>query len=400
VNDSIAEKLSDPPRGFIEVERTEEHVRYRSANWKDAPKSAAFSCHVSDVHVDDSGLVVLGSVDVKPPPTATFSATLPEWTLSGDCHNKSVRQILTPLHVQVVGMDPRHEVYLVAEPVIEPPGTWSYTRSTSLPGASPPTLDVSFTRRNVPPTGGQSVYVYTNLGVRWINIGVLPPRPEVSERELLARTIDLISECMAISDRWGEGVMNLDWLVDPPDVFVDFGIPPIYEWVVNIDRVEEVDSIDLVAVGPDGARRQLGTARVVEGHVVAQVVTATDETLEIRTGTPMAGPTPRVSRRVVVPYSSTPVGNDVVAFGFEEGSVGVLRLDGTTQQLDAITADTSDRPATAEQIEALQRRNELGLGATVRTRHLGASTVAAYDRGEIVMGVAGAFVPAVQPRQE
>ena len=216
VNDSIAEKLSDPPTGFTEVERTEDHVRYRSSNWKDAPRSAAFSCHVSDVHVDDTGLVVLGSVEVKPPPSATFSATLPEWTFSGDCHTKNVRQVLSPLHVQVVGMDPRHEVYLVAEPVIEPAGTWSYTRRLSLPGASPPTLDVYFTRRTVPPTGGQSVYVYTNLGVRWINIGILPPRPPVTGRELLARTIDLISECMAISDRWGEGVMNLDWLVDPP----------------------------------------------------------------------------------------------------------------------------------------------------------------------------------------
>ena len=78
-------------------------------------------------------------------------------------------------------MDPRHEVYLVAEPVIEPAGTWSYTRRLSLPGASPPTLDVYFTRRTVPPTGGQSVYVYTNLGVRWINIGILPPRPSVTD---------------------------------------------------------------------------------------------------------------------------------------------------------------------------------------------------------------------------
>ena len=104
------------------------------------------------------------------------------------------------------------------------------------------------------------------------------------------------------------------------------------------------------------------------------MVTATDETLEIRTGAAMAGPTPRVSRRVVVPYSSTPVGNDVVAFGIEEGSLGVLRMDGTTQQLDAINAETSDRPVTAELIEELQRRNDLGLAATVRTRHLGART--------------------------
>ena len=126
------------------------------------------------------------------------------------------------------------------------------------------------------------------------------------------------------------------------------------------------------------------------------MVTATDETLEIRTGAAMAGPTPRCRpcrRPVLVDARRQRCGRIR-----DRGRLARRAAHGRhDEQLDAINAETSDRPVTAELIEELQRRNDLGLAATVRTPHLGASTVAAYDRGEIVLGVAGGSCPQYTP---
>jgi hypothetical protein len=376
VNEKVAEKLSDPPSGFQETERADDHVSYRASNYMDAPHGDAFTCHVGDVHVDDSGLVVLGSMTFPAPPSAMFTADLPVWGFDGDCNTRNVRQALKPGQVHVVGTDPRVAVYLRAEPKVEPAGTWNSERRLSLPGASPVTLDVVFRRTNAALSGATWVYLYTNVGVRAVNFGAIPPKPPVSEREILARTFDLISQCMAISDRWGMGVLNLRWLVDPPPD--DYGLPPVIEWAIAIDDVTEVEAVDIVAVASDGSRRELGRVPVQDGHVVAQVVTTAGETLEISTGVAMAGPAPRVSGRWVTPWSAVEIGDD-----------------GRAEVLEPALHRDARQPATPAMVDALESRISRSLEATARAHNLGASTVAVYDRGRLLLGVAGAFVPAV-----
>jgi hypothetical protein len=284
-------------------------------------------------------------------------------------------------------------VYLRAEPKVEPAGTWTSERRLSLPGASPVTLDVLFRRTNAPLSGATWVYLYTNVGVRAVNFGAIPPKPPVSERDLLARTFALISQCMAISDRWGMGVLNLRWLVDPPPD--DYGLPPVIEWAIAIDEVTEVEAVDIVAVASDGSRRELGRVPVQDGHVVAQVVTGAGETLEISTGVEMAGPAPRVSGRWVTPWSAVEIGDDVRAVTVDRGVVGVMHDDGRAEVLQPALHRDARQPAAPAMVEALESRIARGLDATARAHNLGASTVAVYDRGRLLLGVAGAFVPAV-----
>jgi hypothetical protein len=66
-----------------------------------------------------------------------------------------------------------------------------------------------------PPTGRlpsgtrTSVYLHTDCGYRWVDLGVIPVRPE---QPSLRETLALTSVCAAKSNSWNGGVKGYKWL--------------------------------------------------------------------------------------------------------------------------------------------------------------------------------------------
>jgi hypothetical protein len=141
--------------------------------------------------------------------------------------------------------------------VFDPPNSW-----VVVPAATNTWLDLSL-RFIDPPSGrlpvgtATSVFLHTDCGLRWADLGVIPAdHPPPSTADMAA----MINRCMAISDVWGIGVLNLDWLVDPPDL--RRGIDPVRQWTIGPSELPENARLDFVAIGPRVASDCSGQSRV------------------------------------------------------------------------------------------------------------------------------------------
>jgi hypothetical protein len=138
----------------------------------------------------------------------------------------------------------------------------------------------------------------------------------------------MISQCMAISDHWGDGIFNLDWLVDPPDLLYE--LDPLRQWIIGLQELPEDVAIEFVAIGRDGEERVAGTARGSR-NIAAQITTRATETLQIRTREGIVAPAPKVFQRWIMPITSLPLDNSPTVISAADGMVGVRGADGDTQ---------------------------------------------------------------------
>lgn len=407
--------LADHMPGMIEdqkqIAKTDNSVSYRTTRYFYLPNSRIFTGEIDTVLVDDSGLVILGTLRVRPRPDATWHARLPYWTFDGDCHSKSVRQALSPPAVQVIGTDPYVDIYLMENPPKSSPlQLWDAYDERSMPGSNPVTLDVTLRPAlrllgDVPGGIVTSAWLYTNLGVRWIDFGTIPLKPEVNEKEIFVRTVDLISQCMAISDRWGMGVMNLGWLVDPPELLDPSRA--LREWAIAAQKINETDQVELAALGRNGQRRPLGNLPVMGGVLVASgIITRSDETLELRTGAPMSGPMPRVMQRWISARQVIPVERPPMAFALDGAllyvlhdnrSLKIISLHGTDARVDHHIADGQrlwrelmDR----ESWSGSRTFGEAGI-KTAWPKNAVTVSIACIIENSIVLGVAAPFAEVV-----
>ncbi|HYD42897.1 MAG TPA: hypothetical protein VEB43_18845 [Anaeromyxobacter sp.] len=407
IDEAVTDHLRGPPDGMEELARGADFVEYRITAYLDAPASRTFTGTTATGAVDGSGVAVAGTIAVRPPPTATWTVALPCWHVDGDCRTKNARQVLEPAQVRLVGSDPWYPLHLRHDSAIYPPGFWAPRQEPSMPGAQPVTLDVAMRPPpgllgDVPAGVATSVVLVTSVGVRWVALGVTPARPEVTEDELLGETFRLVSTCMAISDRWGMGLLNLDWLVDPPAH--EATLPPLQEWLVTDHGLDRVRAVELVAVDARGSRRALGRAPVTSGVLAVRVVTDAGEALELRAdGDVATRRPPNVAHRWIAPTLTVPGEADVRAFALEGATLRVLRADG---RLDEFTI--GDGAATLVRAIAHGERRfavlaDAGAGrarAWSRDRPLGLPTldaagasVAVAHRGAVVLGTASPFRP-------
>lgn len=420
INDAARENMRPPASAQIETGRGDNFVDYRASIPLAGPRSHAFRTTVDVIAVDDHGVAITGSVVVLPVPTATWSATLPYWTFSGSCSSRNVVQKLHPPMVQLVGGDPFLSLWQVMGDVNSNP-SWEMKERHSWPGATPVTLNVEFqparkllgeVQTGVP----FAAFIYSNLGLRWVNFGIIPPKPAVSDRDLLGRTAALVSKCMAISDRWRMGVLHLDWLVDPPKLDLNLGFPQLKQWQISATEVEEVKFVDVTAIGADESRRPISRFPVTDNMLDFSVITELNETLELRTAVNMAGRTPNIKLRLIAPWSilsvEKPV-SDVVVTGslikifFLDGTVEHQYLtarssqekvdDGVIEPLEQCLRGDEQRAAyqmsTSLKIDWATRCEGNAVSAQCEKNDLG-SSVAVLHGNRIVVGVGGEFLSA------
>lgn len=383
-----------PGHGFTEIDRGDSSVTYRRTAPVAPPVPRGV---VTRSEVGPEGLRVWGVTTKQPPPLGlTGEVTPPTSGLDVDCGRRSVSVKFSPPGVTLrdIGIDGGVPRLFPGRVWFEPPGAWQVTA-----GPSNTWLDLSLTFAEPPgghlPAGtATSVYLHTDCGLRWADLGVIPadhPEPTTADRAMM------ISRCMAISDPWGLGVMNLHWLIDPPDL----ALGAVRQWSLGFQDLPASVQLEFVAIGPDGTERHLG---VVEGHrsVAVELATDADETLQVRAGRALAGAAPVVLQRWVVPFVTAPLDDATEAVASSGGVIGLRDRDGLTRLVDAgpdgrgriRVADSTAQaePAFHRLQDALNLERRRGLGAWATTARVSAGLVAVTHRGRLLIGGAGPAV--------
>jgi hypothetical protein len=398
VSKAILDKLKPRP-GQQEVERGERHVVYRSERPLMEPVTSLFSATLDNHILTAAGVGATGPVKVYPSPVAHFTLEDQHWESGLNCNARRWETKFVPPKVHIFGVDRFYGLRFLAHPTVDPAGFWVPQVSWSGFGPGNQIAHVTF---DVPPFGagglrpvGQvsSGFMVTNLGVRWVDLGAVPVQP-AAPADPVGIQVFVYNKCLQLVDPWGRGVLNLDWLVDPPDL--DLGMPPLREWTLVGTQIFEVDRIGLAAVGPAG-ERQLAVVPVRGNSVFAQVVTDADETLEVRSRVALSPTPPQIMQRWIVPWSSAPVGSDTRELAISDGDLLVLDRESVSQ----IKLPGSGRAAMTHRLEPgklparlaarlHQSRSNAEFSAP-RTVGNGRS-VAVLHRGMVVVGFAGPLV--------
>ena len=396
ISDKILGAGLGPGHGFQEVGRDDSSITYQQTTFLDTPSPRLVLTH-SEVNQD--GLRIGGTTATRPPPLGLKGeATWPSSGLHVDCTKRSVSVKFYPPEVTLrdIGIEGGPPRLFPDGVVIYPPGAWQMT-----PGTSNTWLDLSLTFAEPPggrlPAGtATEVYLHTDCGLRWVDLGVIPadhPAPTTGD------IMEMISQCMAISDPWGLGVLNLKWLIDPPDS--DLGLGAVRQWSLGFQDLPESVQLEFVALGPGGGERHLG---VVEGHrsVAVELATDADETLEVRAGRALSTPAPLVLQRWVIPFATLPLDHGAVTVASSGGVVGVRDLGGQTRLIDAgpdgrgrvriadarMYADLAFRRLQS----ALDHEGRRGLGTWAVAARISEGMVAIAHRGKLLIGSAGRAV--------
>jgi len=303
VNDAIKEELAAPGE-LKEIERGEDFVKYSAFSLLFVPRSDLFTATITQASVAGDGLHVLGTISVAGLPSVSFYLADARWVNRLDCKTKNLHTRFSGPVLHVNAEVRSFQIKIDPAILVKPPGTWNPRVESTNKGIGVHTVEVIFELPvGATPVAGleSSAFITGNMGVRWVDLGKIPKIPETS---FVTKKAFAISQCMAISDRWGMGIFNLDWLVDPP--FDSYGFPPLREWTVIAAGLPNEGRIQFNAVGPAGTRN-LGFANLQDGALFAQVVTDADETLQVEGHVRSGTDTPQVYQRWISPIAELPL---------------------------------------------------------------------------------------------
>jgi hypothetical protein len=313
--DKTSERLlgtAQPFAGFIEIARTDESISYQRTAVTDTPAPAFV---LQRTEITDDGILTGGSLALQSGKRALDGeVTLPSSGLKRDC----TRRIVTvefrypSASLRDYGVEGGPPRLLKDGAIFDPPAAWRIIQK-----AGNTWLDLVLSFEDPPggrlPVGtATSVYLHTDCGLRWLDLGTIPADHAAPSTGDIAQ---MLSHCLAISDRWGMGVLNLHWLIDPPDVL--HGIDPLRQWTVAARDLPPATPLEFVAVDASGGERRLA-AIDVSRHTAVDVFTRATETLQIRTPRGLEAPAPTVWQRWVVPFAELPLegsGASVVSVG-------------------------------------------------------------------------------------
>jgi hypothetical protein len=255
-----------------------------------------------------------------------------------------------------------------------------------------------------PPTGRlaagtpTSVFLFTDFGVRWVDLGTTPEVPKVPPDW----AEDLMNAyCDSITNPWGRGVTRLGWAVDPlldPDYEHIFEIDPVRLWTIGLRELPESARIEFLALAPDGSERLLG---IVEGKRSAalQLVTDANETLGIRSDEPFSAPAPTLLQSWMFPFAAQTFSSEPVTIASADGLLGLTGRDRSTRTLDPREVGqvgTDDKraarrsdPRDGRVADALARAEARGREAWATVTRLDKDTVAVTHRGQLLIGTVG-----------
>jgi hypothetical protein len=378
--------------GFREIGRGDNSITYRQQ--KILPVPAPLVITASQFNND--GLMVSGGMKYRQPGLGLQGWVAPASSgISTSCSPGVVTVKFIPPQVGLVDHnDPGTPPRIFPDTLVVPANAW-----VVVPGTGNDTLETLITFAE-PPSGhlpvgtATSVYLSTDCGMRWVDLGTIPadhPPPTIAD------IAAMLSFCFAKSASWKDRVLSVKWLPRPGDDTK--GGPVIRQWLFGLVGMAEHTQLQFVAIGPHGAERLIGT---VEGtkNLAAKIITAGNETLEIRSNHGR-NPAPEVvAQRWISPVASLRLREPPLAIAAAAGLLGLRGRDGTTSLIEISTggelralplASLGRLPNGNDDalIEALDRAQHSGKQPWHSAAQWDARTVAVLHADRLVVGSTG-----------
>ena len=332
VSDTILGKRITPGDGFVEAGRTDDSITFEQVAGAPPPPSAEFA--ITHGKATSAGLALGGVITPKVRANLVGETVAPIAGIDMNCNLRSVSVSLRPAKVLLRTDRPdRLPWFFFDKIVFEPAGAWLIDVSTEIvsPASTTP-AHVVLTFRDppggrLPPGTVTSVYLFTNYGVRWVDLGVIPlVSPDLLIKFDARKLMNIY--CDSISNPWEGGITKFEWvdpLIDPDYIErqVVFGRRRL--WTLGLRDLPAIAQVELLAIGPEGRERPLG---VIEGrrHVALEVLTEANETLAMRTRRGFDAPAPTLTQSWFYPAATVDMnaGAAVTATALAERIAGEL----------------------------------------------------------------------------
>ena len=287
VSDTILGKRLNPGDGLVETGRTDDSITYERLGPAPPPPSPEFE--ITHGSATSSGLTVGGVIKPKVRAKLVGETVAPTAGIDINCNLRSVSVSLRPAKVLLRTDKPDRLPWFFFDRIFfDPAGAWAIDVDTAIVSpASTKSAHVVLTFRDPPggrlPAGtATSVYLFTNYGVRWADLGVIPEvSPDLLVKFDARRLMNVY--CDSISNPWAGGITRFGWvdpLLDPDYLERQIESGRLRLWTLGVRDLPEIARVELVAIGPEGRERPLG---VIEGrrHVALEVLTKTNESLAV-----------------------------------------------------------------------------------------------------------------------
>jgi hypothetical protein len=317
VSETILGKQTAPGDGFVETGRTDDSITFERLAAAPGPLSAEFVATYAGT--TRTGLAVGGDIKPKVRANLVGQAITPTPGVDINCNLRSVALVMRPAQVLLRTDKPDRLPWFFFERIVfEPAGAWVMEVDTEIVSPASSTMaNVVVTFRDppggrLPPGTATSVYLFTNYGVRWADLGVIPNLSPDLLIQLDARRLMNVY-CDSISNPWAGGLTEFAWvdpLLDPDYLQREVELGRLRLWTMGLRDLPESARVELLAIGPGGRERLLG---VVEGrrNVALEVLTEANESLATRTERAFTAPAPTLTRSWFYPVSN--VGSDTGA---------------------------------------------------------------------------------------
>jgi hypothetical protein len=391
-NDAILGKAK-PFAGFKEIARDDTSVTFRQHRFLDVPRQLS----ITSSQFNELGLVVAGKLAPLQGGHALEGWTMP--ATSGLDVSCSPRRVTVRYNAAQAGLSDFTRsggapALFAQATTFLPPNAWVAVPVRSNDWQE---LLVNFLD---PPTGrlpvgtATSVFLMTDCGLRWIDLGKIPAtHPEPTQADMAA----MISQCMAKSAGWKERVLSVLWL--PRPLAQARALPSVRQWMIGMEDMPRSTRLEFLAVKAKSKRAR--TLGVVEGRsrVAVQLITDADETLQIRSNHDHNKLPVVAAQRWISPFTALRLEDTPTAIAASAGRLALRGRDGETT-LVHVGADGKLQPGALEN-SALPSRVATSLHAALgRELHRGretwnsaaqldSDTVAVVHKGQLLIGRAG-----------
>ena len=378
VSDTILGKRIAPGDGFVETGRTDDSITFERVAGAPSPPSREFT--ITQSSATSAGLAVGGVIAPKVRANLIGDVTTPIAAVDIDCNLRTANVAMRPAKVFLrtdqadrlprVFPDRVFEVvppwWLPGQP-LQSPDAWLIDVDTEMKSpASTTPVHVVLTFRDPPggrllPNTWTSVYLFTDYGVRWVDLGTIPALSAELLTKVDAHNLMNVY-CDSISNPWAGGLTELVWvdpLLDPDYLEREVERGRLRLWTLGLRDLPDGARIELLAIGPERRERTVG---VIEGRrdVALEVLTDANESLAVRTERGFTAPAPTLTESWFYPVSNVEMNPGAAALA---------------------AAPLSER--LADEMANHERRGRLRWATAIR---LQGKTLAAPHRGRMIVG--------------
>lgn len=313
------------PAGFREIGRDDTSITYRQQRPLPVPAPLV----VTASSFDSNGLTISGGMTYAPAGLGLQGwASSPTSGLLLDCGQRRVSVKFNPPQVGLLdhntpGTPPR----IFGDSLVVPANAW-----VIVTGGGNDTLETLVTFAE-PSTGrlpagtATSAFLSTDCGMRWVDLGVIPPDHAPPGT---ADTAAMLNKCMFRTASWKQRVLSYQWLPRPVEDTPEEAA--VRQWLVGLTDMPADTRLQFVAVSAHGVERAIGETEGLTA-LAAHITTAKNETLEIRSNHDRNPPPQVAAQRWFSPIATLRLREPPMAVAAGAGLLGMRSHDGAISLL-------------------------------------------------------------------